>query len=301
MRLLELPHASLAAEACPQKKAARIRSRDRNRHRASERRWVLPLLSLLVLLAGIGLAQAQCLPMVQGTPKVIPASLPEAGDVRLTYLGHSSFLIESAGGATAVTDYNGVHRAPFAPDIVTMNNAHSTHYSNVIEPGVEHALKGWGEEGGYAMHDLHFKDMHVRNIPTNVRDFGGTRYNGNSIFVFELADLCIAHLGHLHHRLSDQHLAELGLIDVLLVPIDGTYTIPQALMLEVIRQIGASVIIPMHYFSNHVVDRFANLMQGHYERIQGESPTMVFSRLRMPYKKLVVLPSGGPSFFNDFE
>jgi len=31
---------------------------------------------------------------------------------------------------------------------------------------------------------------------------GGTRYNGNSIFVFEIADLCIAHLGHLHHTLT---------------------------------------------------------------------------------------------------
>ena len=241
-------------------------------------------------------AAAQCLPMVQAEPRVIPAALPEAGDVRLTYLGHSSFLIESAGGATAVTDYNGVHRAPFAPDIVTMNNAHSTHYSDVIEPGVKHILKGWGEDGSFAIHDLHFEDMHIRNVPTNVRDFGGPRYNGNSIFVFELADLCIAHLGHLHHTLSDQHLGELGLIDVLLVPIDGVYTIPQALMVEVIRQIGAAVIIPMHYFSSHGVDRFVRMMQGRYEAVYSDTPTIVVSRLRMPYRKLVVLPGGGPSF-----
>jgi L-ascorbate metabolism protein UlaG (beta-lactamase superfamily) len=259
-----------------------------------------PLLLLLAfLLVGHAAANGQCLPMVQAEPKVIPAALPKAGDVRLTYLGHSSFLIESAGGATAVTDYNGVHRAPFAPDIVTMNNAHSTHYSEVIEPGVKHVLKGWGEGKSYVMHDVRFEDMHIRNVPTNVRDFGGTRYNGNSIFVFELADLCIAHLGHLHHTLSDQHLGELGLIDVLLVPIDGVYTIPQALMVEVIRQIGASVIIPMHYFSSHGVERFVRLMQGRYEAVYSDTPTIVFSRLRMPYKKLVVLPGGGP-MFDDF-
>ncbi len=253
------------------------------------------------LCLGPASAAAQCLPMVQGEPRIVPAALPKAGDVRLTYLGHSSFLIESAGGATAVTDYNGVHRAPFAPDIVTMNNAHSTHFSNVIEPGVKHVLKGWGEGGAFAVHDIRFEDMHIRNVPTNVRDFGGTRYNGNSIFVFELADLCIAHLGHLHHTLSDQHLGELGLIDILLVPIDGVYTIPQELMIEVIRQIGAAVIIPMHYFSEHGVKRFVRLMEGRYEAVYSDTPTIVVSRLRMPYRKLVVLPGGGPSFFDDGE
>lgn len=264
-------------------------------------RFLQIMSTMMFLIMGAGLANAQCLPMVQGEPRIMPAALPKSGDVRLTYLGHSSFLIESAGGATAVTDYNGVHRAPFAPDIVTMNNAHSTHYSDVIEPGVQHALKGWGEGGTFVEHDLRFKDMHIRNIPTNVRDFGGTRYNGNSIFVFELADLCIAHLGHLHHTLSDQHLGELGLIDILLVPIDGVYTIPQELMLEVIRQIGAAVIIPMHYFSSHGVERFARLMQGRYEAVYSDTPTIVVSRLRMPYKKLVVLPNNGPSFFEDFD
>ena len=110
-----------------------------------------------------------------------------------------------------------------------------------------------------AEHDLVFKDVRVRNIPTNVREFGGTRYNSNSIFVFELADLCIAHLGHLHHTLTEQHLQELGLIDVLLVPIDGVYTMAQELMVEVIRQISPSIVIPMHYFSRLGVERFHGL------------------------------------------
>ena len=82
--------------------------------------------------------------------------------------------------------------------------------------------------------------MRIRNVPTNVREFGGTRYNGNSIFVFEAADLCIAHLGHLHHTLTGAHLAELGAIDVVMVPVDGTYTLNQEEMIEVLRQIGYS-------------------------------------------------------------
>lgn len=253
-----------------------------------------------LLVANAGGAVAQCLPMVQADPWVVPVALPEAGAVRLSYLGHSSFLIESSGGAAAVTDYNGVHRAPFAPDIVTMNNAHSTHFSEIIEPGIAHVMRGWGEDGRIAEHDLKFKDVRVRNIPTNVRSLGGTRYNSNSIFVFELADLCIAHLGHLHHTLTEQHLSELGLIDVLLVPIDGVYTMAQELMVNVIAQISPSIVIPMHYFSRLGVERFVALMRGRYEAVYSNTPTIILSRLRMPYKKIVVLaPDGQPTFYDD--
>src|SRR5690242_14348758 len=100
----------------------------------------------------------------------------------LTYLGHASFLIESPEGVRIVTDYNGVHRAKVTPDIVTMNNAHSTHYTDIIEPGVKFVLRGWDPGGGVANHDLQYRDVHVNNVPTNVRGFGETRYNGNSIF-----------------------------------------------------------------------------------------------------------------------
>ena len=257
--------------------------------------WIFP--ALAVFSAGVS---AQCLPMVQAEPRIIPAALPKAGDVRLSYLGHSSFLIESSGGAAMVTDYNGVHRAPFAPDIVTMNNAHSTHFTDEIEPGVAHVLRGWGENGTIAEHDLVFEDVRVRNIPTNVRDYGGTSYNSNSIFVFELADLCIAHLGHLHHTLTEQHLQELGLIDVLLVPIDGAYTMSQELMVEVINQISPAIVVPMHYFSRFGVERMAGLLSGRFETVYSKTPTIVFSRLTLPYKKFVVLAGGGgPTFFDD--
>ena len=50
-----------------------------------------------------------------------------------------------------------------------------------------------------------------------------------------IGDLCIAHLGHLHHRLTKEHLDELGRIDVLMVPIDGSFTMGVPLMADVIK------------------------------------------------------------------
>jgi L-ascorbate metabolism protein UlaG (beta-lactamase superfamily) len=220
-----------------------------------------------------------------------PGPLPQAGEVRLTFLGHSSFLIETPGGASVVTDYNGVYRPPAPPAIVTMNNAHSTHYTDYPDPEIEHVLRGWDPGGGMAKHDLRYKDLRIRNVPTNVREWsGGTRHNGNSIFVFEVADLCIAHLGHLHHRLTDQHLGELGMIDVLLVPVDGAFTLAVDLMIEVIEQIRPAIVVPMHYFGQPTLARFLDLVGERYEVVESATPTLTLSRLSLPWAKLVVLP-----------
>ena len=64
--------------------------------------------------------------------------------------------------------------------------------------------------------------MRVRNVPTNIRNWtGGTERYGNSIFIFEIANMCIAHLGHLHHTLTQQQLDEIGRVDVVMAPVDG--------------------------------------------------------------------------------
>ena len=259
-------------------------------------RWLMAACAALLSCASATPGLAQCFPIASGEPKVIPAAFEQAalaaGTVQLTFLGHSSFLIETAGGATVVTDFNGMVLPPQAPDIVTMNNAHSTHYTDYVDPAVKHVLRGWDPKGGVALHDVTHLDMHVRNVPTNVRDFGGVRTNGNSIFVFEVADMCIAHLGHLHHVLTDVHLAELGMIDVLLVPVDGSFTMAQELMVEVIEQILPAVIIPMHYFGPSTLNRFLSLIGDRYEVEVAELPTVVLSRPTLPYRKVLVLPGG---------
>lgn len=238
---------------------------------------------------------AGCFPVAGLEPRLAPASLavaalPAGATVRLTFLGHASFLIETAGGASAVTDYNGTIKAPYTPDIVTMNNAHGTHYTDFVEPGVEHVLRGWDPAGGEAHHDVTVADLRVRNIPTAVHGRWGRQGNSNSIFVFEAADLCIAHVGHLHQLLTARELGELGVIDVLLVPVDGAYTMSQEEMVEVMRAVGAPVVIPMHYFGSTVLARFLALVEGEYRIAESASPELVLSRETLPQKTVIVLP-----------
>ncbi len=140
-------------------------------------------------------------------------------EVSLTFVGHATFLIETPDGVRIATDYSDGTRPPVTPDVATMNKAYSTHFSSSPDPGIEHVLKGWNPAGGHAIHDLTVQDVRIPNVSTNIRSYGGaTEYDGNSIFVFETVQLCIAHLGHLHHTLSPEHLRKLGRIDVLLVP-----------------------------------------------------------------------------------
>lgn len=217
-----------------------------------------------------------------------------AGDrrVALTFIGHASFLIESPEGVRIVTDYNGVHLAPVTPDIVTMNNAHSTHWTDVIEPGVKHVLRGWDPGGGIANHNLQYRDVRVTNVPTNVRGFGATRYNGNSIFVFNLGELCIAHLGHLHHTLTEAHLAELGQIDIVLVPVDGSFTLNQTEMIEVLQQLKAKIAIPMHVFTDATLARFlARAVERGFDVRHAPQPRITVSRADLPEQpEILVLP-----------
>lgn len=219
-----------------------------------------------------------------------PAALPAGVDVRIVYLGHSSFRIESPEGVTAITDYNGTVRADRLPDIVTMNNAHETHFTPFPEPEIPHVLRGWNPEGGPAEHDLVVGDMRVRNVPTAVRGRSGAQELSNSIFVFEIGDLCIAHLGHLHHELTDDQLAELGRIDVLLVPIDGLYTMSQAEMVQVIEQIGPRIVIPMHWFGSALLERFLALVRGRWDIEIRDEPVLDLSLRNLPDRRVIVLP-----------
>jgi L-ascorbate metabolism protein UlaG (beta-lactamase superfamily) len=230
-------------------------------------------------------------------PRVIPAAFRlvalAADQVRITYAGHSTFLIESPKLVRIATDYNDYVTTPVLPDVVTMNHAHSTHYTDRPDPKIAHVLRGWAEEYGKPKrHDTEIRDVRVRNVPTNIRDYGGgTERHGNSIFIFEMANLCIAHLGHLHHTLNQQQLNDIGRVDVVMVPVDGTYTLDVEGMFEVVQALKAPLLIPMHFFSAFTLERFLNRAREKFDVEFADTPSVVVSKTTLPAKpKFLVLP-----------
>ncbi len=226
----------------------------------------------------------------------IPAALRlaalQADQVRLTFIGHSTFLIESPQLTRIATDYNDFVKPPVLPDIATMNHAHISHYTNNPDPAIKHVLHGWTSDEKPARIDMTYKDVRVRNVPTNIRTWdGGTEHHGNSIFIFETANLCIAHLGHLHHTLTQQQLNEIGRVDVVLAPVDGNMTLDLEGMVEVLHALKAPLIIPMHYFSAYTLERFLARVRQDWEVQIAEIPSVIVSKATLPTKpQVLVLP-----------
>ena len=238
-----------------------------------------------------------CPGLVAGdAPRLTPAGLRlalNADQVRLTYVGHATFLIESPQLVRIATDYNDYVRPPVMPDIVTMNHAHTTHFTDRPDPAIKHVLRGWGASPDVpARHDITVKDVRVRNVPTNIRDWhGGTERHGNSIFIFEVANLCIAHLGHLHHTLTQQQLNEIGRVDVVFVPVDGSYTLDLEGMVEVLQALKAPLMIPMHFFSSYTLQRFLERVRQNWAVEMREAPSLVISKASLSATpKVTVLP-----------
>ncbi|MBN9061463.1 MAG: hypothetical protein BGP06_00550 [Rhizobiales bacterium 65-9] len=263
------------------------------------RRLAFTLIAL-TLAAAPAFAQAddRCIgPIAAASPLLqrvaLRAAANEAGATRLTFIGHATFLIESPGGVTIATDYNDYVRPQTTPLIATMNRAHDTHYTLRPDPAIKHVLRGWAEPGQPADHDLRVGDARIRNVATNIRDgYGATQYYGNSIFVFQIGDLCIAHLGHLHHTLTPKHLEALGHIDVVLAPVDGSFTLNVDGMMDVIKQTNARLIIPMHYFGASTLQRFLDKARERaWDVERSDVSSVAVSQATLPQTpKVLVLP-----------
>ncbi|MEZ5755950.1 MAG: MBL fold metallo-hydrolase [Paracoccaceae bacterium] len=218
------------------------------------------------------------------------------GHVRIRYLDHASFAIEAEDGTLAVTDYTGYIGNPdVVPDVVTMNNAHSTHWTSNPDPRIPHVLPGWPQEGGPAVHELDLGSMLVRNVTTDTRGpFGeGARADGNSIFVFEAGGLCIGHLGHLHQIPDDGQYASIGRLDVVMVPVDGGYTMSTEAMSEVVRRLRASVVIPMHWFSGASLTAFLREMEGQFQVVEVGGPELDLSLQDLPGRPTIMVLEPG--------
>src|SRR5262245_766784 len=246
--------------------------------------------------------RSECLAMANAAPRATPVSLrrtaAKAEEVAITYAGHSTYYIDTPGGVRIATDYSGgYHIGGRLPDVVTMNRAHSTHFTLYPDPRIPHVLHGWGENGQPALINKRVGDTLIRNVTTDIRryysdeGYGPMIKDGNSIFIFEVAGLCIGHLGHLHHKLDDSHFAAIGRLDIVMVPIDGTYTMSLDGVSEITKRLRASVVLPMHRFATPL-DEFMRLIGQQFVIDQRAERTLKISRDTLPGTPTVIILEG---------
>ncbi|UWQ18835.1 MBL fold metallo-hydrolase [Jannaschia sp. M317] len=248
----------------------------------------------------IAIAEAPGLAYIQTASFAAP--LPDDYTVRLNYIDHAMFLLETPGGLRAVTDFVGFIGATRLPDVVTMNRAHISHWDPTPDPEIPHVLPGWSDRvGDPANHHLDLGEMLVRSVSTDIRSRAGVgvERNGNSIFVFEVGGLCIGHLGHLHHEPTAEQYAALGRLDVVMAPVDGGLTVDIPTMIRVLTRLRSSLILPMHWFGEGTLQQFLAGMSGDFavER-RAESHIEVSLRTLPSQPTIVVLR---PSYLTDPE
>lgn len=267
------------------------------------------LICLLFLVLGAGPLAAQesrsshCIAIADAAPGINfihraswSAPLPRFS-VRIHYISHSSFLIRTHSGLNVVTDYTGyIGSSAMIPDVVTMNHAHESHWTPYPDPGIPHVLRGWGEEFGKGIdHHLVLGDLLVRNVSTDIRSpYGGVETQGNSIFIFEVAGLCIGHLGHLHQYPSEQQFAALGRVDVLMAPVDGGLTLPLRDMVRLVERLRSSVVIPMHWFSRSSLESFLGRVSDEFAILRANGPAIELGLRDLPLRPTVIVlePAG---------
>jgi hypothetical protein len=245
--------------------------------------------------------RSECLALAQNGPRLTQVDLrapaTATGDVAITYGGHSTYFIDTPDGVRIATDYSGAYQIGRLPDVVTMNRAHSTHYTLSPDKRIAHVLHGWRDDGQPARINERIGDVFIRNVTTDIRRYFGDSSDtdmikdGNSIFIFEVAGLCIGHLGHLHVKLDDSHFAAIGRLDIVMVPIDGTYTMSLDGVSNITRRLRASVVLPMHRFATPL-DEFMERIGKEFEIDVRSERTLRISRETLPTTPTVIILDG---------
>jgi L-ascorbate metabolism protein UlaG (beta-lactamase superfamily) len=173
---------------------------------------------------------------------------------KLTWFGQSCFLLETATGTRVVMDPipAGIGYTPPADlkgDVVTVSHEHGDHNNVALVQGKPKVLRGLtADKKGWVKIDEKVKDVSIRSVGVYHDEEKGAKRGLNTVFLYEVGGVRIAHLGDLGHQLSDQQLSAIGSVDVVMIPVGVFFTIDASQATRVLDQLRPRlIVIPMHY------------------------------------------------------
>ena len=167
--------------------------------------------------------------------------------MKIKWLGHASFLITAEDGTKIITDpygkYDGLNYAPIneSADVVLISHQHGDHTGGNVG-GNPQEISSTGSSMA--------KGIEVKGVASYHDQSNGKERGENIIFCFAVDGIRVCHLGDLGHILSNQQVADIGQVDVLLVPVGGFFTIDAQEAAQVCDQLKPRIIIPMHVSNN---------------------------------------------------
>lgn len=172
----------------------------------------------------------------------------------------------------------GLKMPNFSADIVLVTHGHPDHNNVGAVKGEPFVIENPGE--------YEVKGVFIQGIASFHDDKEGKERGVNTIYTIEAEDMRLCHLGDFGQKqLTDEQLEKIGKVDILMIPVGGTYTIDSSEAAKVIGQIEPKIVVPMHYempklkFKLDGVEKFLKAM--------GKNATQ-------PQEKLVVKTSALP-------
>ena len=162
--------------------------------------------------------------------------------MKITYLGHASFLLETAAGTRIVTD-------PYAQDILP----HPVVKANVVTTSHEHHdhCDLSQVKGDYVIVNTTkattFLDVKITCVPCFHDEVQGKKRGHNRAYVFEADGLKLVHLGDLGEAPTPALIDACAGADVVFIPIGGTYTLTGKEAAEAVKALQPKLAVPMHY------------------------------------------------------
>lgn len=163
--------------------------------------------------------------------------------MRITWFGHACFRLSGRTAAVVTDPYDlSIGIAPaeeLAADVVTVSHGHYDHANVALVRGIPAVVRG---AGTFAV-----AGVHIEGVGTYHDEAGGAKRGENVVYVIEIDGVRVCHLGDLGHPLSSDQVAALGRVDVLLVPVGGTYTLDGRAAADTVRAVRPAYAVPMHY------------------------------------------------------
>ena len=215
-------------------------------------------------------------------------------DAVIEYFGHNFFQITSKRGTKIITDplAPGMHPTPVVtPDVITVGREHPNHNYVELARGKPIILRGLANYGAeWNKISTTIGDVFIYSVPIYQQQFGNALKG--AAFVFDLGTVCIAHLGDLSHKLTPEELKAFGKVDVAMIPIGGTFTMPPDTAREVLQQLKPKIAIPMHYREN--ASLLSMFLTGFKNRhLPGNTLVVSKDALPAPTEIVVLTPYGG--------
>jgi len=213
--------------------------------------------------------------------------------MEITFIGHSCFKIKGKDLTVVIDPYNPAktgHKLPkLEADVLLTTHEHDDHNYKEGVNGYELLIDGPGE--------YEIRNVFITGIPVYHDAAQGAERGENTMFVVDIDGFTILHAGDLGHELAKETLEKIPDIDVLLIPVGGTYTLDAETAVKVISSIEPGIVVPMHYQTPQLtglstkldtLDKFLEEM-GVENSVKKEDKLKLSSRSDVPDETTVVI------------